>query len=627
MHGAAINALAVDAADKQLVTVSDDKTARVWSTTDGSLVSTLRGPIDAGPEGGLYAVALSPSGKTIAVGGYTGITWDNSSEIYLYSRADGNWLGRIALGAGTDTINHLAFSPDGHYLAIATTDSGGLRIVDTRAQTVKTIDPDYTDAIEWLDFAPDGRLVTSSLDGTVRLYSPALARIATYRVPDKHKPFAVAFNKDGSAVAVGLLDAASVLILSGSDLKRTGERAGAAGKSGALSVLAWSADGASLYAGGTYGEPSGRKLVRVWPGADPGKATDIAVSDDTVSALAALDDGVAFASTEPAWAKIAGNGQIQFRHDRDYADFRDGEASFAVSPDGSAVSFGFVEGGKQKAMVDLLLGTFELDPLARPDLKAPATSAAGETLTDWRNGTKPKLDGHFLTLDANETSRSGAGRRAMQGAAWHGLFPARLCGRADALADRRPGAGLGRQSVRRRAARHRRSGRRHLALVPHERRRRDPEPLRRARRQALGRLDARRIFRSRRRRRAAHRLSPQPARPGQAQGRRLRPRRAALRAVLPPRPRGEEVPRGTDEDEIAAQLKRVGDVHAVLGKGLPPNIRLTEYCFGAKCEPVAAERTVPRRRQGPVARGPGTGCDSAFRGLRPWRRHWSGCRA
>src|SRR5665213_2046370 len=89
MHGAAINGLAVDAADGQLVTVSDDKTARIWSSTDGEPVETLRGPIGDGPEGGLYAVALSPSGKTIAVGGYTGICWDGGAAVYLFNRQAG----------------------------------------------------------------------------------------------------------------------------------------------------------------------------------------------------------------------------------------------------------------------------------------------------------------------------------------------------------------------------------------------------------------------------------------------------------------------------------------------------------------------------------------------------------
>src|SRR5262249_38953441 len=70
MHGASINGLAVDEAHGQMVTVSDDKTVRIWSIADGQLAATARGPIGAGSEGALYAVALSPSGDTIAVGGY-----------------------------------------------------------------------------------------------------------------------------------------------------------------------------------------------------------------------------------------------------------------------------------------------------------------------------------------------------------------------------------------------------------------------------------------------------------------------------------------------------------------------------------------------------------------------------
>ena len=51
----------------KVATVSDDKTVRLWSLADGQLQQILRGPIGEGAEGALYAVALSPSGKTIAV--------------------------------------------------------------------------------------------------------------------------------------------------------------------------------------------------------------------------------------------------------------------------------------------------------------------------------------------------------------------------------------------------------------------------------------------------------------------------------------------------------------------------------------------------------------------------------
>src|SRR5215469_14091063 len=67
MHGAAINGIAADPASQQIVTVSDDKTMRVWSAQDGQLLQTGRAPAASGPEGALYALALSPSGKTVAV--------------------------------------------------------------------------------------------------------------------------------------------------------------------------------------------------------------------------------------------------------------------------------------------------------------------------------------------------------------------------------------------------------------------------------------------------------------------------------------------------------------------------------------------------------------------------------
>ena len=589
MHGAAINGLAVDAADKELVTVSDDKTARLWSTADGSLVETMRGPIGPGPEGGLYAVALSPTGKTIAVGGYTGITWDGSAGLYLFNRVGGTWLGRIALGAGADTITHLAFSPDGHYLAVGTTDGHGLRVVDTHALTVKIVDPDYTDAIEWVDFAPDGRLVTSSLDGMVRLYSPALSRIATYRVPDRHKPYAVAFDKDGAKVAVGLLDAASVLILSAHDLKREGEREGAPHQTGALSVLAWSADGTSLYAGGTYGDPSGQKLVRVWRGT-AATASDIPVSDDTVTALAALDDGVACASTEPAWAKIAGSGEIEFRHDRTYADFRDGEDAFAVSPDGAAVSFGFAQGGKSVARIDILAGTVEMNPPPRADMKAPATSDAGATVTDWRNGVKPKLDGHVLTLDANETARSAAvlADKALIGtdfflrayaggqAAWRTAVPAPAWV-VNLTADGRLAvAGLGDGTVRWYrmsdgaeilSAFAEPDGKHWVAWTPE------------------GFFDhgegGEQLI-------GYHLNRIADGRPKGADFVRVE----QLYALFFRRDLVVKKFQGKSEDEIAQQLQKIGDVRDVLGKGLPPDLRLTEYCLGSACQPVAPAEQV-----------------------------------
>jgi len=66
MHTAPIMRIGVDAAERFLVTTSDDKTARVWDLETGRLLRVLRPPIGAGDEGKLYAVAIPPDGAVVA---------------------------------------------------------------------------------------------------------------------------------------------------------------------------------------------------------------------------------------------------------------------------------------------------------------------------------------------------------------------------------------------------------------------------------------------------------------------------------------------------------------------------------------------------------------------------------
>src|SRR5215475_7707526 len=84
MHTAVIKRIATDAAGRWAVTASDDKTARVWEVASGRQLVVLRPPQDVGDEGKLYAVALSPDGKVVAVGGWTGWDWDQEVAIYLF---------------------------------------------------------------------------------------------------------------------------------------------------------------------------------------------------------------------------------------------------------------------------------------------------------------------------------------------------------------------------------------------------------------------------------------------------------------------------------------------------------------------------------------------------------------
>ena len=88
-HTAMINRIATDRAGRWAVTASDDKTARVWEVATGREVMVLRPPQDTGNEGKLFAVAMSPDGSSVAVGGWTGFDWDQSASIYLFERDSG----------------------------------------------------------------------------------------------------------------------------------------------------------------------------------------------------------------------------------------------------------------------------------------------------------------------------------------------------------------------------------------------------------------------------------------------------------------------------------------------------------------------------------------------------------
>jgi WD40 repeat protein len=104
-HIGAIRRIATDSAERFAVTASFDKTTRVWSLPDGKLQQVLRLPTDYGDTGKADAVAMSPDGNTVAVGGYTTPS-DLPKNIYLFDRSSGVLKQR--LGELPEVVAHLA---------------------------------------------------------------------------------------------------------------------------------------------------------------------------------------------------------------------------------------------------------------------------------------------------------------------------------------------------------------------------------------------------------------------------------------------------------------------------------------------------------------------------------------
>src|SRR3974377_333079 len=253
MHTADIRRIDVDAAERFVVTASHDKTARIWDLKSGNLLKVVRPPQGEGDEGRLEAVAISPDGATLAVGGWTSVTGlDNS--IYLFDRTTGSLTGRFS--GLPNVILHLSYSRDGRYLVASLWGKNGIRVYRTADAREVGRDTEYGDHSYWAEFDRTGRVVTTSFDGFVRLYSPEFRLMTKQQARGGRRAFSAGFSPDGGKVAVGFEDSTTMNVLSGSDLSFLYAPDTARANNGNLGKVAWSADGRVLYAGGRVSDHS-----------------------------------------------------------------------------------------------------------------------------------------------------------------------------------------------------------------------------------------------------------------------------------------------------------------------------------------------------------------------------------
>jgi WD40 repeat protein len=407
MHTASIKRIDADAAGRFLVTASDDKTARVWDLRNGGLLRVLRPPQGNNQEGMLYAVAISPDGATVAASGWTSPAGEVDS-VYLFDRESGHLRRRLT--GLPDVINHLSYSQDGRYLVAALGGRNGIRIYRTSDYKEEARDTEYSARTDWAEFDRSGRLVTSSYDGFVRLYSPTFHLAAKKQAPGGQRPYTARFSPDDANVAVGFDDSIAVNVLSGLDLSFLYAPDTSQATRHNLTV-AWSTDGRVLYASGRYSDNPEMNQVLSWM--DSGRKTAGAwrAAWNTVMDLRALPGGrLAFGAAGPALGVFNSNGDILWRHTPDILDHRANWKKFQVSSDGTVVQFGFdtltTQGtwDRRLARFSIADRRLTLDPSPDPWLQAPRT--AGLNIANWEDSYKPTRDGHELSLNEYERSRT-----------------------------------------------------------------------------------------------------------------------------------------------------------------------------------------------------------------------------
>ncbi len=191
---------------KELISVSDDKTVRFWDVASGEPIRVLRPPIGPGNEGKLYAAALSPDGRTLAVGGH-GLLKDSFGSIYLISTATGR-IERVLKGH-TNVIFSLAFAapPGGRLLLASGSGDKTARIWDVATGKCRRVLEGHTNNVYGVAFAPDAsRLATASYDKTARIWSVADGRCLQTLQGHATVVSSVAWSPNGKLLATGSFD-------------------------------------------------------------------------------------------------------------------------------------------------------------------------------------------------------------------------------------------------------------------------------------------------------------------------------------------------------------------------------------------------------------------------------------
>ncbi len=201
-HASTVRALAFSKDGRTLYSGGDDKVVRVWDWVKGTTQRVIRVPAGEDHFGRIYALALSPDEKWLAVAADNRPICDDITcqHIRIYSAATGE-LYRSWTGGHSGAVLSLTFSSDGTRLLSSSIDDTAVLWNFESGTPLKTFSG-HGNSIYRAVFTTDGqRIVTGSEDRTLRLWNAQDGRVVAEMTGHKSGAFRVSVSPLGDIIA------------------------------------------------------------------------------------------------------------------------------------------------------------------------------------------------------------------------------------------------------------------------------------------------------------------------------------------------------------------------------------------------------------------------------------------
>ena len=341
-HADRVNAVAYSPDGTRLASASRDGTARVWDLGTGRELCTYRGhdnqPEDPSKDTNKLRVAdvvFAPDGKTVASA--------DGNQVHLWDPATGTQLKVLLTLEKTDKpIKALAYSPDGKSLAVGGED-GVVRVVEAATGKETFASGARAIRIEKVAFSRDGKLVAAvDSGGALAVYAPGagnpIAMQPTSVVEGGGDALGVSFTPDGGGIFTCGKDHKARLVAAPAPAGGAAPTAGPAtrlreflGHTEQVQCLALSSDGKFLVTG------SRDRSVREWEVSTGKQIRSFQGHREEVTAVAIRPDGKQVASASADGAMRVWDLSAADEH-RALTEAADALWAVAISPDGNRVA-------------------------------------------------------------------------------------------------------------------------------------------------------------------------------------------------------------------------------------------------------------------------------------------------